>query len=63
MNPWGSTLLLVAPPLIVLGTTSPGLDAIRLGVILYIAVSLIVLFFIRYGGCEVVALPTLIMRR
>lgn len=63
VDPWVSTVILVAPPVIILVTTSPALDAIRLGVILYIAVSLIALFFIRYGGCEVVALPTLILRR
>lgn len=63
VNPWVSTVILIAPPLIVLGTRSPELDAVRLGVIFYIAVSLIALFFIRYGGCEVVALPTLILRR
>lgn len=62
VNPWLSTLLLVVPLLVGL---VPGLlpDPLRLALLVYIGVSLILNFAIRYGGCEVLAVPTLLFKR
>lgn len=63
INPWISTIVLTGPPMVILAIPGLGSDAFRLSLVLYIAASLIALFFIRYGGCEATALPTLIFRR
>ncbi len=62
MNPWTGTLVFLGTPtlLFVLGVLPPAVG-VALG--LYISLSLIATFFMRYGGCEVVALPSLLLRR
>lgn len=62
VNPWVSTVILYGPVFVV-----PYLDslplALRLGLSLYIAASVLVAVFIRYGGCEMIGIPSLILRR
>lgn len=62
MNPWVGTLLLVGPAVVI-----PGLPmlpaALRLGMIFYFSASLFVNAVMNYGGCEVLALPSLLFRR
>lgn len=62
VNPWISTLILVGPPVLLLAL-GIGPSAFQLALGIYIAVSLIFNFVMSYGGCEVVAIPTLILRR
>ncbi len=62
VNPWVGTLILVVPPSIaLLFRLGPPPFQIALG--LYVAISLIFNFIMSYGGCEVMALPSLIFRR
>ena len=62
MNPWVGTVLLVGPAIVI-----PGLamlpDGLRLGMITYFSASLFVNAAMNYGGCEVLALPSLLFRR
>ena len=58
-TPWIRTMLLIGPLVAVLALDL-GPTTLRHGLVLYIAVSLIVTFFLRYGGCEIVAIPTFI---
>ncbi len=62
VNPWITTLILVGPPVVVL-VLGLGPEAFQLGTALYIAVSLIFNFAMGYGGCEVAAIPSLILGR
>ena len=62
VNPWIGTLILVGPPSLALALQL-GPDAFQLGLGLYISISLIFNFIMSYGGCEVMALPSLIFRR
>ena len=61
-NPWTGTLIFVGIPtaLALLGFL-PQPIAMAFG--LYISGSLILIFFMRYGGCEVVALPSVLLNR
>ena len=62
VNPWIGTLILVGPPSVaLLFELGPGPFQLALG--LYISISLIFNFIMSYGGCEVMALPSLIFRR
>jgi hypothetical protein len=61
-NAWINTLILVGPPVMVF-VLDLGPDAFQVGLWLYVGVSLIANFVMSYGGCEVVALPSLILRR
>ena len=62
MNPWLNSLVLVAPALvIVLVPLFP--TALRVGMILYLGVTSILNAVMRYGGCEVLAIPTLVHKR
>ena len=62
VNPWVGTIILVGPPsLALMLQLGPGPFQLALG--LYIAISLIFNFIMSYGGCEVMALPSLIFRR
>ena len=71
MNPWLNTLILVGPAFVVSWwsiAVSPwtGLflpSGLSFGMLLYVGVSFILQWKIRYGGCEVVALPIMILRR
>ena len=62
MNPWVGTLLLVGPAVVI-----PGLPmlpvGLRLGMVAYFSASLFVNAAMNYGGCEVLALPSLLFRR
>ena len=62
MDPWLAALALVLPLAIVfLLPFVP--DAITVGAFTYIAISQFVQAAIGYGGCEIVGIPTLILRR
>ena len=61
-NAWINTLILVGPPVVVF-ILDLGPDAFQVGLWLYVAVSLIANFMMSYGGCEVVGIPSLILRR
>ena len=61
-NAWINTLILVGPPVVVF-VLDLGPDAFQVGLWLYVAVSLIANFVMSYGGCEVVAIPSLILKR
>lgn len=60
VDPWLAAIVLVAPGTLLLFflplTASVGFN-------LYIAVSLLVQALIRYGGCEILGIPTLLLRR
>jgi len=62
MNPWTGTLVFLGTPtlLYVLGVLPP---ATQVAMGLYISASLMLTFFMRYGGCEVVALPSALLKR
>ncbi|MEN8376982.1 MAG: DUF6410 domain-containing protein [Gemmatimonadota bacterium] len=62
MNPWtGTIVFLGTPTVLLLAGVLPAPTQVALG--MYISASLIVTFFMRYGGCEVVALPSVLFRR
>ncbi len=62
MNPWIGTVLLVGPAMVI-----PGLAmlpvGLRLGMIAYFSASLLLNAVKNYGGCEVLALPSLLFGR
>lgn len=60
-SPWVGTAILYGPVLLVAYLDLP--DAVSLAVGAYIAVSTLVVVFMRYGGCEVVGIPSLLLRR
>lgn len=53
---------LIGPPTLVLAL-SLGPSAFQLALALYIAISLVFNFVMSYGGCEVMAIPSLVFRR
>ena len=61
-NPWISTLILVGP-VILEGVFPLGPAPFRVALALYIIVSLIFNFVMSYGGCEVMAIPSLVFHR
>ena len=71
INPWLNTLILVGPAFVVswwsiaispwVGLLLP--SGLSLGMLFYVGVSFILQWKIKYGGCEVVALPIMILRR
>ncbi len=61
LNAWARTVILLAPVFAVF-SFQIGPDELRQGILLYIGISLIVSFFMGYGGCEVVSIPSLIFR-
>ena len=62
MNPWVGTLLLVGPAIVIPGV--PMLPvALRLGMVAYFSASLLLNAAKNYGGCEVLALPSLLFGR
>lgn len=61
-NPWIGTLILVGPPTLALAL-SLGPSAFQLALALYISISLVFNFVMSYGGCEVMAIPSLVFRR
>lgn len=62
VNPWVSTVILYGPILVLPYIRAVPL-ALRFAKTVYITLSLDVVIFFRYGGCEVVGLPSLILRR
>ena len=62
VNPWIGTLILVGPPSVAL-LLRLGPPAFQVGLAVYIAIALIFNFAMSYGGCEVMAIPSLIFRR
>ena len=70
-NPWINTLILVGPAIViawwntaissVVGVALPGALSLAFG--FYIGISLLLQWKIRYGGCEVVAIPILLLKR
>jgi Family of unknown function (DUF6410) len=61
-NPWLNTLVFVVPALvIVFAPLFP--SGLQVGMVLYWGVSLLLNALIGYGGCEVLAIPTLIYKR
>lgn len=62
LNPWAGTTIFVGIP------TVPALLgfyplAVQMAFGFYVGISLVLLFFMRYGGCEVVAIPSLLLKR
>lgn len=62
MNPWLNTLVFVVPSLVIvfLPVFPAGL---QLGMILYWGFSMLLNASVRYGGCEVLAVPMLVYKR
>jgi hypothetical protein len=61
-NPWLSSLVLVAPALVlVVVPLFP--SGLQVGMVLYWGVSLLLNARIGYGGCEVLAVPTIVYKR
>lgn len=60
MNPWTGTLFFLGLPT-ALGMLDYMPHYIQIAFGIYVPMSLILIFFMRYGGCEVVALPSLIL--
>lgn len=58
-NPWIGTVIFLSPVFIVLGADL-GPTTFQVGLILYISISLIVTGLMHYGGCEVIAIPSLL---
>lgn len=62
INPWIGTFILVGPPTAVL-LMRLGPSSFQIGLALYISISLIFNYVMSYGGCEVMAIPSLVFRR
>lgn len=60
-SPWVGTVLLYGPILALAYVDLP--ETVDLAIALYIAVSTLVVVVIRYGGCEVIGIPTLLFGR
>ncbi len=59
VNAWLRTVILLGP-LAVIFALQLGPQVFHHALVLYFGLSLIVSFFIRYGGCEVMSIPSLI---
>jgi hypothetical protein len=62
MNPWTGTVIFLGIPmtLALLGFLP---QTVEMAFWLYVSGSLVLIFFMRYGGCEAVALPSLLLKR
>lgn len=60
-SPWVGTIILYGPVLLLAYLDVA--DTVALAAGLYIAISTLVVVFIRYGGCEVIGIPSLLLRR
>ena len=58
-NAWLRTAILLGP-LAVIFALQLGPDVFHQAILLYIGISLIFSFFMRYGGCEVMSIPSLL---
>lgn len=61
-NPWVSTVIFYGPVL-VLPYVEALPDTFRVALSLYVSVSVLVVVFVKYGGCEVIGIPSLIVRQ
>jgi hypothetical protein len=62
VNPWLNTLVFVVPALVIVAV--PLFPAgVQVGMVLYWGASLLLNALIGYGGCEVLAIPTLVYKR
>ncbi len=59
MNAWLRTVILLGP-LVVIFALQLGPHVFHHAILLYFGVSLIFSFFMRYGGCEVMSIPSLL---
>ena len=61
-SPWLGTIVFVGPAIVIpmVGSLPAGL---RLGMVTYFSLSLILSAVTRYGGCEVMALPSALFKR
>jgi hypothetical protein len=62
MNPWFGTIIFLGP-LVLLTALEAGPVEFRVAIGVYYSLASILNFAMSYGGCEVVALPSLIFRR
>ncbi len=62
LNPWISTVIFYGSVLVLPYVESLP-STFRFALALYVTVSIAVVVFIRYGGCEVVGIPSLLVRR
>ncbi len=63
-SPWVGMTLLVVAPIVLIGVLAPELPVpIWLGVVLYVGVGLVVNVVANYGGCELLALQSLMYKR
>ena len=62
MNPWIPTAIFVGPPIVV-AALSLGPLAFQLGLGIYVAATTILAAAMSYGGCEVIALPSLLFNQ
>ncbi len=62
MNPWLNALVFVVPSLVIVFVPAfPA--ALRVGMLLYGGFAMVLNTLIGYGGCEVLAVPTLVYKR
>lgn len=62
LNPWAGTVVFIGIPT-VLALLGVFPSPLQMAFGFYVGGSLILLFFMRYGGCELVALPSLVLRQ
>ena len=62
MNPWTGTVIFLGIPM-TLGVLGFLPQPVQMAFWLYVSGSLVLIFFMRYGGCEAVALPSLLLKR
>ncbi len=58
-NAWARTAILLGPPVVIFALQL-GPHVLHHALLLYVGVSLIFSFFMRYGGCEVMSIPGLV---
>jgi hypothetical protein len=62
LNPWIGTTLLLGP-LVAIFAFQIGPQVLHQAILVYIGISLVVSYFMGYGGCEVVSIPSIFFRR
>lgn len=62
MNPWTGTIVFLGVPTVI-GLLGYMPQNVQIAFGIYVPLSLVLIFFMKYGGCEVIALPSLILRR
>lgn len=61
-SPWIGTIILVVPPTIAL-IMRLGPPTFQVALAAYVSISLVFNFIMSYGGCEVMAIPSLVFQR